>query len=612
MKRDPTPARSRRRRLTRPAAALTLALLTIIGASLAGVRPASAAGGAPTPSTWFACWVNALTDNCDNPSTDDTDPINVEYYAPGGHALEDVVNSLSAAGWGAVSLCYNGLVRFDAGYGQLYSPTVVMATDTSNNGCGSGQRDHARLWPNSADTVVYIAASIEAPGCGSHCVVSFDQGKQQLVVDLVGHLPQPPLYTAGYTSSPYPDPSWSKNGVGFDAVLSTLVTYSVVDVSGGGAFYTKFQQFGGASGSAGMPTGNWRSVTGGQEQDFTGINEYWSSAGGTREANGGIRDHYVSLGGPSSFLGMPTSDEQNAPGGGRENTFAGQDCGSHSAILWSSGTGAWEMHGCIYNDYLNKSGFGGPAGQFGYPVSDEQEAPGNNGRVNYMSGSPCGSNANPHSGLYFNGATWGVKGCIFAKYRSMGETSSPLGYPTSLEYSTAAGIRQDFQNGYMLWANGVATPYYPGSGGCTNYGGSTMTGPNACEGFYTTSAWFYGGGVGLYGQEIWTYANGSVQDSTAHYSLRGLDTTRAYQLQAYIPNNYSDASHAHYHYCSPGGGCADGYVNQNNYTNQWAGFGAVCTTDGTATVVLADDGGDTYPAVVGADAIRAVRTNLVC
>ena len=132
--------------------------------------------------------------------------------------------------------------------------------------------------------------------------------------------------------------------------------------------------------------------------------------------------------------------------------------------------------------------------------------------------------------------------------------------------------------------------------------------PNSCAGTFSThSAWFSGGGVGLYGQEIWTYANGTVQDSTATYHLSGLDTVHVMQIQAYIPNNYSNASHAHYHYCSPGGGCADGYVNQNNYTNQWAVVGAVCNTDGTATITLADDGGDTYPAVVGADAIRAVR-----
>lgn len=324
---------------------------------------------------------------------------------------------------------------------------------------------------------------------------------------------------------------------------------------------------------------------------------------------GAILGRYQALHETNSVLGEPVSEQQNAPGGGQESLFNGSSCGSGSVILWTSATGAWEMHGCIYNDYLHKSGFGGPAGQFGYPVSNEQETSTNDGRVSYMSGSPCGSNPEPHSALYFNGATWGVKGCIFAKYRSIGETASFLGYPTSLEYSTSLGIRQDFQHGYMLWANGVATPYRYG---CTDYGGSTMTGPNACVGFYTTSTWFSGGGVGLLGQEIWTYANGTVKDSTANYSLSGLDTTHVMQLQAYIPNNHADASNTHYHYCSPGGGCADGYVNQNKYTNQWAIFGAVCTTDGTATIQLADDGGDAYPAQVGADAIRAVRTGLVC
>lgn len=53
-------------------------------------------------------------------------------------------------------------------------------------------------------------------------------------------------------------------------------------------------------------------------------------------------------------------------------------------------------------------------------------------------------------------------------------------------------------------------------------------------------------------------------------------------------------------------------MNQNNYTNAWANFGAVCTTDGNATIQLADDGGDAYPIQIGADAIRAVRTGIVC
>jgi hypothetical protein len=92
----------------------------------------------------------------------------------------------------------------------------------------------------------------------------------------------------------------------------------------------------------------------------------------------------------------------------------------------------------------------------------------------------------------------------------------------------------------------------------------------------------------------------------------GRPTRRWSQLQAYIPNGHADASHAHYHFCTPSGGCADGYVNQNDYTNQWATFGTVCTSDGTATITLADDGGDAYPAEVGADAIRAVPTGIAC
>lgn len=88
--------------------------------------------------------------------------------------------------------------------------------------------------------------------------------------------------------------------------------------------------------------------------------------------------------------------------------------------------------------------------------------------------------------------------------------------------------------------------------------------------------------------------------------------THAYTLQAYIPDNHSNATHAHYHYCGTNQGCADGYVNQANATDAWVTFGTVCTTDGNATITLADDGGDNYPLQIGADAIHAVRTGIVC
>lgn len=388
--------------------------------------------------------------------------------------------------------------------------------------------------------------------------------------------------------------------------------FSVYDVPGGGSFRTLWNGLGGMTGLLGDPTSNWYGVTGGQSQNFAGATAYWGPSTGTHEIHGAIRDRYNALGGPNSSQGLPTSNEQNAPGGGRENTFAGHSCGSGSVILWTSATGAHQMQGCIYNTFLTS--LGGPGAAYGYPTSDELSISG--GWKNYMSGTACGSTHG--SGIYASaqlGLVVPVRGCAFQTYKANGETTK-LGFPVAPEYTDSAGWHQYFQNGHI--DNGVVT-YYPT---CTNYGGPTITGPNACGGSFHTAPppgqpasgniWYSGHGVGLFGQEIWTYGNGTTATSTAVYNLAGLDTIHVMQLQAYIPNNYSDASHAHYHYCSPGGGCADGYVNQNNYTNQWATFGAVCTTDGTATVVLADDGGDVYPAIVGADAIRAVRTSLVC
>lgn len=264
---------------------------------------------------------------------------------------------------------------------------------------------------------------------------------------------------------------------------------------------------------------------------------------------------------------------------------------------------------------------GGPGG-LGFPADN-----GGGPDVHYWSGP--GANVEDFSGGSFGPAIIvdGPKGAFFINYGFRdayigGGWNKTCLAPTDNAYSSGGGTRQDFAGCYMTWtSSGGVVVHGPNPGTCTNYGGTTTTGPNACAGFHTApppgqaasgNVWFSGGGVGLFGQEIWTYGNGTTATSTAVYNLSGLDTTHAMQLQAYIPNDHSDASHAHYHYCSPGGGCADGYVNQNNYTNQWATFGAVCTTDGTATITLADDGGDAYPAEVGADAIRAVRTGIAC
>jgi uncharacterized protein with LGFP repeats len=322
---------------------------------------------------------------------------------------------------------------------------------------------------------------------------------------------------------------------------------------------------------------------------------------------GAIRNEYNSLGGSSGKLGMPTSDEQwavpgGAPTGGRENTFTAQSCGSGSAILWTSATGAHEMQGCIYNAYMTT--YGGPAGVTGFPVQDETGISG--GYVSYMSGSTCGSSAHG-SAIYWNGAAHVVRGCSYQTYLNAGGPAV-LGFPTADEYTDSSGWHQYFQYGHI--DNGNVTY------NCSYYGGGYITGPSACTGFSTTSTWFSGGGVGLLGKEIWTYANGTTKDSVAHYHLTGMTNNEIYLLYAYIPNDHSNASHAHYSTCNVDQtgiySCYDSYVNQNNYTNNWAYFQSTCTYAGTIDVNLSDDGGDVYPAEVGADAIEALPTGQYC
>lgn len=437
---------------------------------------------------------------------------------------------------------------------------------------------------------------------------------------------------SGEGFSPYqpsPDTTWGWSGLGEVQLLWDNSTGSCASYHGEDGFtpvglpvhtiYAPFQApydamwvaKGYGLPDVGYPTAEQAPFAGGTRQLFS-AGAMYSSGGMTHEVHGAIYGLYSSKYAPNltGTLGFPASDEKDAPGGGRENLFNGSSCGSGSVILWKSGTGAHEMQGCIYDAYLRR--FGGPAGGYGYPTSDEQATEGGGGRVNYMQGTTCGSTGG--SGLFWSASTptWPVHGCIFQRYEAIGEDASGLGFPTSDEYNTSAGIRQDFSNGYILWANNTATVYVNGGSNCVTYGGF-MTGPGACSGFYTTGTWFSGGGTGYLGKEIWTYANGAVKDSSAVYRFGGLGNTgRAYRVDAWVPDNHSNATHAHYVISTPGQPDANGYVHQDQLTNVWATVGYVCSTDGTAQVALWDDGGDQYPLQVGADAVRLVITGLGC
>jgi uncharacterized protein with LGFP repeats len=110
------------------------------------------------------------------------------------------------------------------------------------------------------------------------------------------------------------------------------------------------------------------------------------------------------MGGPTEWDGLPPSDEQNvynSSGGviGRENTFDGPGCkGTGSAILWSSGTGAHEVQGCIYNAYVT---FGGAASALGLPITDQYTNAGNP-ESDFQGGSSIIMNGQPEISLNSN------------------------------------------------------------------------------------------------------------------------------------------------------------------------------------------------------------------
>lgn len=78
---------------------------------------------------------------------------------------------------------------------------------------------------------------------------------------------------------------------------------------------------------------------------------------------GAIRDKWENLGGPTSFLGQPLTDELTTPDGvGRFNHFEG------GSIYWTPSTGAQEVHGAIRDRWAS---LGWERSFLGYPVSDE-------------------------------------------------------------------------------------------------------------------------------------------------------------------------------------------------------------------------------------------------
>ena len=120
--------------------------------------------------------------------------------------------------------------------------------------------------------------------------------------------------------------------------------------------------------SSGAQTRRERDVPGGRRADYEHGLIAWSDATGAHALDHGIAARFDALDGVAGRLGFPTTDAAPLPDGrGRAATF------QHGVVVWSQATGAHALWGPILDRYQLD---GGPTGWLGYPTTEITSRPG--------------------------------------------------------------------------------------------------------------------------------------------------------------------------------------------------------------------------------------------
>lgn len=168
---------------------------------------------------------------------------------------------------------------------------------------------------------------------------------------------------------------------------------------------------------------------------------YFSGSTGTHEIIDYIYAKYINLGGESSFLGLPISQEETL-NGGIIAVFEG------GRIYYSEKTGAHEVHGDILQRYLSFSIE--ERNSFGYPISDEMDILNSNGST---TGKKLSQFEN--ATIYWSMETGAhiVYGAILKRYIELGGPLGKMGMPlTNEEGIPDINTRyNDFVNGVIVW-----------------------------------------------------------------------------------------------------------------------------------------------------------------
>lgn len=235
----------------------------------------------------------------------------------------------------------------------------------------------------------------------------------------------------------------------------------------------------GPSSSLGWPAANVQAFQGGTGQRFQNGTLMSSSAVGTTILEGGIRDTYFALGGPSSSLGWPEANVESFSGGGGGTGQRFQT----GSIMSSPTAGTFALaNGSVRDQYF---GIGGPSSVLGWPT-DAQVCPTSGCTQKFQGGTldpgqiaalhtTLGGNTGPlgivNAGVeYFLGGGGGtgqrfangsimsspaagtfalVNGPVRDAYFAQGGPSGALGWVTSAQNCTGAICTQTFQGGTL-------------------------------------------------------------------------------------------------------------------------------------------------------------------
>lgn len=215
----------------------------------------------------------------------------------------------------------------------------------------------------------------------------------------------------------------------------------------------KYAELGGVDPQGILSSAPTRKVTGGFAKNYSfghiSGDIFWGRHTGTHFLHGDIRRHYLDdLGGPDSYLGLPTSDELPAGDGtARVMRF------EHGTICWHPGHGSWALRGAIHQRWTDLG-----ADKWGLPVADEQPTLDGTGRFNHFVDA---TTLKPGKSIFWHpdSGAFEVHGVVGEKYASIGFETSYLGYPTSGELPVISGngdVVALFQRGKIEFLNGEA------------------------------------------------------------------------------------------------------------------------------------------------------------